>query len=118
LYTKWYTVKGEYLRWHALTKPPLGYVQTVHVGDGVIVFNCWTQESYGPPGTGVHADPRTIITCMGKAAATCVDFGIKKLYTPKIGCGLGGLQWSEVSKIYDVVQSDFPGIEIIVCVNS
>lgn len=118
LFTKWYAVKGEYLRWHTLTQPPLGHVQTVHVGDGVVVFNCWTQETYGPPGTGVHADLRAIRTCLGKAAAFCIDLGIKKLYTPKIGCGLGGLQWSEVGKIYDEVQSDFPDIEIIVCVNS
>lgn len=119
LFTKWYAVKGEYIRRHNLIQPSLGHIQDVDVGDDIIVFNCWTQETYGPAGTGVRfADPRAIRTCLMRSAAFCVGYGIKKLYTPMIGCGLGGLQWSEVGKIYDEVQSEIPGIEITVCVNS
>lgn len=119
LFTKWYPVKGEYLRRHNLIQPSLGHIQDVDVGDGITVFNCWTQEYYGPPRTGTaYADLRAIKTCLTRVSEFCVGIGVTKIYTPMIGCGLGGLEWDEVKKIYDEVQSNYQGvIEIVVCEN-
>lgn len=118
LYSKWKQVKYEYIRRHNLIQPCLGHIQDIDVGEDIIVFNCWTQKTYGAPGTGVHADLRAIKTCLRRVVAFCAGYGIKTVYTPMIGCGLGGLNWAEVSKIYDEVQHETPGVEIVVCVNS
>lgn len=61
-------------------------------GNELFVANCITQLTYGR--TGVHADVQSILASLDAAFAYAVDFNLP-LYMPKIGCGLGGLDWTK-----------------------
>ncbi|MNR37332.1 hypothetical protein D3C85_1553400 [compost metagenome] len=41
----------------------------------------------------------------------------KKIALPKIGAGLGGLDWSDVKSVIIKVNEDFPDIELFVIEN-
>lgn len=87
------------VRYKPLTLPGsvdklLGRVQVVRISDDpiLIVANCFTQLYYGR--NGRYADTGAITICLRRLAelATANDLSI---YMPKIGCGLGGLNWEE-----------------------
>ena len=91
---RWPIVKEAY---HKCQRKALGEVQSVVTPEGVIVFNCFTQENYGYDGKR-YADPNAILKCVN----TCLHAGkilseVSKqpirFYMPRIGCDLGGLDW-------------------------
>jgi O-acetyl-ADP-ribose deacetylase (regulator of RNase III) len=100
---KWPQVREQYLT-RTNPIPPLGSVDMVYIhgkagnmitGPLLFVANCYTQNFYGP-GDKKYADPDAIFEAANKllALANCYDLPV---YIPKIGCGLGGLDWeSEV----------------------
>lgn len=78
----------------------LGTVFPVGIGD-VMVANCITQRSvgfdrFGNPPASLEAIRETLSECVTMANRYGLD-----LYTPQIGCGLGGLSWDDVEKIYN-----------------
>lgn len=93
---KWPTVYNEYKAYcNTLLSPSeaLGIVQTVHIADNLIVANCFTQLNYGRDGKK-YASPEAI----HEAFESLIDYSIYTnlpIYTPKIGCGLGGLSWED-----------------------
>lgn len=76
------------------TNKLLGMVQPVEVHDNKIVFNCFTQDYFGYDGNQ-YADYSAIKTCL---LTIRKNYGNIKIAMPKIGCGLGGLDWSKVEK--------------------
>lgn len=42
---------------------------------------------------------------------------VKSIAIPKIGAGLGGLNWNDVKKVLEKAASDFPNIELVVVEN-
>jgi len=58
------------------------------------VYYLITKESYWHKPT--YSDLRKSLECL---LSHCVQYGVKKLAIPRIGCGLDGLFWSEVKSI-------------------
>ena len=98
LYTKWPNVKTEY---HGFEYNDLGNVQFVGVEPGLVVANCFTQVYYGRK-TGVrYANPEAVYECLVRVAEhACITLKVDEVFIPRIGCGLGGLDWGK-----DVVPS-------------
>lgn len=85
----------------------LGFVENGYVG-----FNLSTQRFPGP-----HADPEAIGTALGSVASfiTKYNLNISTIGIPRIGCGLGGLEWEVVERWVIAVEGRFPEIEFVVC---
>ena len=91
LYTKWPLVKSKY---HAFEYVDLGNVQFVTVESGLIVANCFTQQYYGRQSNVQYADPEAVNECLVRVAEhACIELGVDEVFIPRIGCGLGGLDW-------------------------
>lgn len=106
---KWPQVKAKYLK----TPPKLGHVSYINVGSKLYVANCYTQEFYGYDGKR-YADLHSIRVSFSEAIQKCMLFSLD-LYTPMVGCGLGGLDWdTEVKPALEKLE-EYYGFEIIVC---
>lgn len=98
LYTKWPLVKEAY---HLVKNKELGWIDIVRVADKGYVVNCFTQEFYGYDGKR-YADLKAIETCIRKVLINAEGYDISNIYSPKIGCGLGGLDWeTEVKPLFE-----------------
>lgn len=107
---KWPVVYSEYLK-DPKGKEMLGKVSLVYIDDNLFVANCYTQEFYGKDGKK-YASLDAIETCLME----CIFFSrtlALPLYMPKIGCGLGGLDWS--TEVELLVNKLAQGIDITVC---
>jgi O-acetyl-ADP-ribose deacetylase (regulator of RNase III) len=90
LYMQWHKVKTEY---HTFGSMVLGDAQFVEVEPGLVVANCFTQERYGRDGRK-YASLRAVRESLEDAAKYALDeLGVREVHIPKIGCGLGGLDW-------------------------
>lgn len=80
-----------------------------------VVINGYTQLTCGNDGRR-YADPDAVESVL-MASAEFADTGdYKELYMPKIGCGLGGLSWTdEVLPIVEKVSQKFPDLNIHIC---
>ncbi len=91
LYTQWPKVKSEY---HQRGSMILGDTQFVEVEPGLVVANCFTQEYYGRDGR--YASLRAVRESLEDAAKYALDeLALNEVHMPRIGCGLGGLDWDE-----------------------
>ena len=107
---KWPIVYTEYMK-QPMSKEMLGHINMVYIADDLFVANCFTQEFYGRE-KKKYAD----IDAVSKCLEECVFFSktlALPLYMPKIGCGLGGLDWDQDVKliVYNLAQS----VNINVC---
>ncbi len=91
IYMKWPTVKAHYHKYGSMV---LGDAQFVEVGDGIVVVNCFTQQKYGRDGER-YASPWALKESLTLAAYGACDRDLDKVYIPRIGSGLGGLNWEE-----------------------
>jgi O-acetyl-ADP-ribose deacetylase (regulator of RNase III) len=64
------------------------------VENGVYVFNAMTQLR-----TGAAAQYSFIESSMEKVALRCLELSIPQIATPRIGAGIGGLDWDKVKPI-------------------
>lgn len=78
--------------------PELGSVDLVVVDEDLIIANCYTQESTGSLPGKPAADMTAVKMCVGKLFSLAKAYNLP-LYMPRIGCGLGGLDWNYVEKI-------------------
>lgn len=97
---KWPKVRERYLRFPA----KLGAINIIKVEPDIVVINCYTQEFYGNDGAK-YASPDAIYECLLKVITisylTLRKGPPPKIYAPKIGCGLGGLNWeTEVKGVF------------------
>jgi O-acetyl-ADP-ribose deacetylase (regulator of RNase III) len=111
IYMKWPTVKAMY---HSEGSMQLGDIQFVEVEDGLVVANCFTQAGYGRDGDR-YASPESLKEALTLAAYWACDMDLDKVHIPRIGSGLGGLDWEE-----DVVPSlleieKYISINFVVC---
>ncbi len=113
LYMQWPKVKREYHRDGSMI---LGDTQFVEVEPGLVVANCFTQEYYGRDFGRRYADPRAVRECLEIAALYALDeLGVYEVHIPRIGCGLGGLDWDlEVEPISLEIES-YQKITFVVC---
>jgi O-acetyl-ADP-ribose deacetylase (regulator of RNase III) len=96
-------------------KTMLGAAQLVPLkeDDSLFVVNCYTQVFYGTGGR--FADVEAIRKSLG-TTLDWADYYDLPLYLPKIGCGLGGLNWSEeVRPTIERLENVYPRVEVCVC---
>lgn len=77
----------------------LGTTQIIPINDDCLyVANCFTQEKYGRDGK-VYASLDAIEKSLNDIFSFALHHNLT-IHSPKIGCGLGGLKWNDVSRIY------------------
>lgn len=114
LYEKYPLVKEHYL---SLPKErmKLGNVQLVEVGRSLFVSNCFTQDFFGKDGRR-YASPIAIRRCFSNISEDATYYGISDIYLPKIGCGLGGLEWErDVLPEIEWFEVKHPEFNITIC---
>lgn len=79
--------------------------------DGVVVFNCITQNRYGPDGKR-YVNYGAVNDCMNTINAHFKDykFGIPHVAMPMIGAGLGMGDWGIISGIIEMCSTNFQPI--------
>ena len=90
---KWPEVKRKYqVDFMNCSRPRLSEVKVVYIDKGLTLVNCYTQNRYGRDGK-VYASLYAVLMTM-KIIVTRMN--AKQINIPKIGCGLGGLEWKDV----------------------
>lgn len=84
----------------------VGSILMVNAGDKIIA-NAITQEYYGYNKHRIYAYSEDIEKCMKVLAHNLRGHTGVKIAMPKIGCGLGGNNWENVSKIIEKELKDF-----------
>ncbi|MNY45749.1 Macro domain protein [compost metagenome] len=103
-----------YLEYKRRCKEGLFYLGDVFIynyNNGT-VFNLGTQTSWK-----TKADIVAIESALIKMMSYANQNGILKIALPKIGAGLGGLNWNDVKCVIDKVAQKFPGIDLFVVEN-
>lgn len=76
------------------------------------IYNLGTQKTWR-----THADLAAIKTAIGKMLTLASKSNVKSIALPKIGAGLGGLNWDSVKSAIEEVASSFPDIELVIVEN-
>ena len=79
------------------------------------VFNLATQEHYNIPGK--LAKVKHINASMRKMMKFAEENDVKSIALPKIGAGLGGLNWNDVKAVIEEIASEYPNIDLYVVEN-
>jgi O-acetyl-ADP-ribose deacetylase (regulator of RNase III) len=94
---------------HKDKRKMLGDCQVIMVGSDLSIANLFTQEYPGPDAKYEHVE--VALTKLFKFAIL-LD---KDVHLPRIGCGIGGLEWDKVKalieKTYNAHKS-YPGINV------
>lgn len=89
----------------------LGDIFIYNYGNGV-VFNLGTQTTWKTK-ADISAVEKTLI----KMFTHAVQHNIYKIALPRIGAGLGGLDWNNVKSIIDKVAKKYPSVDLMVVEN-
>lgn len=89
----------------------LGDIYTYDYGNG-IVFNLGSQKTWK-----TKADINAIESSLIKMLSYAQQNNILKIALPKIGAGLGGLNWNDVKSLINIVSNDYPSIDLFVVEN-
>lgn len=89
----------------------LGDVFTYNYDNGTI-FNLGTQTSWK-----TRADINAVENSLIKMLSYAQQNNISKIALPKIGAGLGGLEWDDVKFVIDKVAKDYPKTDMIIVEN-
>lgn len=89
----------------------LGDIYTYEYGNG-IVFNLGSQNTWK-----TKADINAIESSLIKMLSYAQQNNILKIALPKIGAGLGGLNWNDVKFLINIVSNDYPSIDLFVVEN-
>lgn len=82
----------------------LGMVVYYKVSSDLVIANLFSQLTYGRiPGT-IYADSKAIYKGMVKVLDHA-HYEKLELFSPKIGCGLGGLNWENVKVTYELAST-------------
>lgn len=90
--SKWPKVYNDYVDFTTKTARLLGRINPVHISDELHVINCFNQVYYGRDPEVKYADPAAIASCL-EEVGSIVNLLQLPVYMPRIGCGLGGLNW-------------------------
>ena len=97
-------------------KTVLGTAQIISVSedDSLWVANCYTQLFYGYGG-GKYADADAVKQSLTQVAKFADSLSLP-VYMPRIGCGLGGLDWEkDVEPIVEELSEQYDRITFGVC---
>lgn len=80
----------------------------------IIVANLFTQDRYGSDGK-VYADRQAIAIALEQVFMMSNTMNMP-IYMPKIGCGLGGLDWNnDVKPIVEELVNSNPECKVYIC---
>lgn len=107
LSARWKSPEESYRRWHAGDGQSfgLGEVQFVQVEPRLWVANMVAQHNVRRHGSSPPIRYDALRSALTKVAAFCVA-NCASAHMPRIGCGLAGGDWSEVSRIIDEELTD------------
>lgn len=77
----------------------MGEIQAIRVGDGFFIVNAFTQVTYGR--TGKHAKIHAIQDSLYRVLSFADRNDIPIIRAPRLGCGLGGLDWKTVKPFFE-----------------
>ena len=103
-----------YLKYKKLCKDglfSLGDVFVYDYGNGII-FNLGTQKTWK-----TKADIDAIETALIKMFLYAVENNIHEIALPKIGAGLGGLNWNDVKNTINKIAQEYPNINLFIVEN-
>lgn len=119
---KWPGVYQAYVQ-NGMGSALLGQADIIQVDNEgrLFVANCYTQIHYGHKGR--YADPEAIYHSLNTVSMfahvrwqTTTEDKFLPVYLPKIGCGLGGLDWeTDVEPIVNQLVEKWKDIEFYVC---
>lgn len=89
----------------------LGDIYIYDYGNGTI-FNLGSQITWK-----TKADINAIESSLIKMLSYAQQNNILKIALPKIGAGLGGLNWNDVKSLINIVAKDYPNIDLFVVEN-
>jgi len=89
----------------------LGDVFMYHYGAGT-VFNLGTQKSWT-----TKAELSAVDAAVNKMLQIARENQVNQIALPKVGAGLGGLNWESVKRIIDVGAAAYPEIDLFVVEN-
>ncbi len=113
--TKWPQIYVAYIN-NPTGKEMLGTAHVINVSEdsSLFVTNCYTQEFYGP-GDKKYASPEAIMKALESVFFFAAGYELP-VYLPKIGAGLGGLDWeTEVLPIVEYLSEQYPDTDTYVC---
>ena len=73
---------------------------TFTIEHGVMIYNLATQYNPGP-----HADPAAIHESVESMMYHASTVGVKAINTVRLGCGIGGLDWTDVRPVLESIDS-------------
>ena len=112
--TKWPVVLEKYTQFSEI-EMFLGKVDAIEVDEALFVMNCWTQEDFGYD-NAAYASILAISLCLESVINFAIENDIKNIYSPKIGCGFGGLNWvDDVEPIFNKIQNKYKNVRITIC---
>jgi O-acetyl-ADP-ribose deacetylase (regulator of RNase III) len=89
----------------------LGKFQIVSINTNLYIGNAFTQLYYGKDGKR-YASVDAIYNSLRKAFSWCMMCNYP-LLSPKIGCGLGGLNWDiDVLPIFMELEKEYPDVDV------
>jgi hypothetical protein len=95
-------------------KDLLGTSHSITINDNLHIVNMYTQVNFGYGGKK-YADCDAIAKTLEDVVSLANEYQLP-VYVPKIGCGLGGLDYNyEVESIYEYVSGKYPEVDIFVC---
>ena len=109
---KWPVVKQQYMLWEK-NEMKLGKFDPVIIEhEKLYIANCWTQNFYGYDNKQ-YADYGAILASVSAAALFAKRKNLQ-LYTPWVGCGLGGLEEERVLEILTLIE-EYVDVPINIC---
>lgn len=72
------------------------------------IYNLATQH-----GTGPRATLPAIQTSVQRMLAHARAAGVRRIGLPRIGCGLGGLDWTQVRRLLETLAAPDPDIDLV-----
>ena len=109
---RWPAVYDCYQRNTRLGDELLGSCHIIRVDEDLWVANCYTQLSYGGDGRR-YASPEAISRSLEFAFIHATATNLE-LHAPRIGAGLGGLDWAEVLPIFEELNSEYDGVNVVI----
>lgn len=103
-----------YLQYKKLCKSgafALGEVFMYNYGDGM-VFNLGTQQSWT-----TQAEISAVDAAIGKMLQLAAENQVKQIALPKIGAGLGKLDWESVKQVINEQAAAYPEMDLFVVEN-
>lgn len=89
----------------------LGQLQVVHIDGDFYIGNLFSQIDFGNDGKR-YASVDGIYKGLNTAFKWCLLYNLP-LHSPKIGCGLGGLDWhDDVQPIYIELINKYPSVNL------